>query len=72
MLKNTLNNIKYVSTLMFSNYGLLQFKEKEGGKYKKLSTVKYFSYCKQAIEQKGMTFDHDFCYFILLFSSLIS
>ena len=23
------------------------------------------------MEQKGMTFDHDFCYFILLFSSLL-
>ena len=23
------------------------------------------------MEQKGMTFDHDFCYFFLLFSSLL-
>ena len=23
------------------------------------------------MEQEGMTFDHDFCYFILLFSSLL-
>ena len=28
--------------------------------------------CKnQRIKQEGMTFDHDFCYFILLFSSLL-
>jgi len=24
-----------------------------------------------AMEQKGMTFEYDFCYFILLFSSLL-
>ena len=27
-------------------------------------------YIRERIEQKGMTFDHDFCYFILLFSFL--
>ena len=32
-----------------------------------------FSACSkgQKIKQEGMTFDHDFCYFILLFSSLL-
>ena len=32
--------------------------------------LKKCEYCICMMEQKGMTFDHDFCYFILLFSSL--
>ena len=37
-----------------------------------LSTFHPYPYIQILMELKGMTFDHDFCYFILLFSSLLN
>ena len=42
---------------MFCMVGVFSYLIQMGGKGRKM-------------EQKGMTFDYDFCYFILLFSSL--